>query len=525
MPAPVPVPVPGPSAVATALATNRLGVPSVISFVMSGIAPLTVVAGVVTTAYAVTGLTGIPAAFLTVAVVLGVFSVGYTGMGRHVKNTGAFYAFVTGGLGRPAGVAAALVALAAYSGLQVGLYGAFGPGAADFAANHLGLHAPWWVWAAAACAAVAVLSLRRVELTGRVLGVLMGLEVLAILALSVAGLLHPADGPALAALNPFSLAGPGLGALVVIAVLGFVGFEGAVVLTEESRNARVTIPLATFTSLALIAFVYTLASWALAVFHGTGGVVAATRELGPGAFFALSGGVLSLAAQALYLTSLFAAMLTFQTYFARYAFSLGREHVLPGALARVNRHRSPWVASTAQVLISLAVIVGYALAGWDPLVRLFFWVGTTGGFGVLLLITTTSVAVLVFFRRSPSGESRWTRIGAPAVASVVLAAMVVAAWGNYATLLGVPPGAAEAVLLPASYLVVAAVGVVLALALRARRPGVYAGIGADPRRLHPGPPVPYRQPAGDPAHPWPAGGVAGDSPLSTVDPFWSEYEL
>ncbi len=46
------------------------------------------------------------------------------------------------GIGCPAGVAAALVALVAYTCLQVGLYGALGPAAAGEAAAHLGVHAP-----------------------------------------------------------------------------------------------------------------------------------------------------------------------------------------------------------------------------------------------------------------------------------------------------------------------------------------------------------------------------------------------
>src|SRR2546425_8098942 len=102
---------------------------------MSGVAPLTVAAGVITTADAVTGMTAIPAAFIAVALVLGLFSVGYVAMSRHITNAGAFYAFVARGLGRPTGVAAALVALVSYNLLQVGLYGAFGPGAASYAAD------------------------------------------------------------------------------------------------------------------------------------------------------------------------------------------------------------------------------------------------------------------------------------------------------------------------------------------------------------------------------------------------------
>ena len=86
--------------VARTLARNRLGVPAVVFFVMSAAAPLTVVAGVVTTGYAVTGVTGIPLTFLVVGAVLAVFSVGYVAMARHVAHTGAFYAYVARGLGR-----------------------------------------------------------------------------------------------------------------------------------------------------------------------------------------------------------------------------------------------------------------------------------------------------------------------------------------------------------------------------------------------------------------------------------------
>jgi amino acid transporter len=74
--------------------------------------------GVVTTLYAVTGLSAIGAAFVAVALVLAVFAVGYVAMARHITNAGARYAYISRGLGRPAGVGAALALLAmVWSGL------------------------------------------------------------------------------------------------------------------------------------------------------------------------------------------------------------------------------------------------------------------------------------------------------------------------------------------------------------------------------------------------------------------------
>ena len=71
-----------PSSVSRALARDRLGVPAVLSFVLASVAPLTVAAGVIPTAYQTTGLTGIPAAFLVMAVILAIFAAGYVAMTR-----------------------------------------------------------------------------------------------------------------------------------------------------------------------------------------------------------------------------------------------------------------------------------------------------------------------------------------------------------------------------------------------------------------------------------------------------------
>jgi amino acid transporter len=457
-------------------------VPAVLFFVLAGVAPLTVAAGVIPTAYATTGLTGIPAAFLVVALILAFFATGYVAMTRHISNAGAFYAFIARGLGRPAGVAAAMVALVAYSFLQVGLYGAFGPNAASEASAHLNLHAPWWVWALIAWAVITVLGLLRVDITGKVLGVLLSAEIIVILAETIAGLARPEGGHlSFAALSPAALTSAGdgtIGVLAVVAVLGFVGFEQAPVLAEEARHPRRTIPVATYLALGAIAVVYAGVAWAMSVHAGQSHVVAAAAAQGPGLLFSLAGsGALSQAAQLLFLTSLFAAALAFHNCVWRYIFALGREGVLPAELGRTGPNSIPKAASLVQSLTGLAVIVVYAVGGWQPMTDLFFWLGTTGGFGILVLLALTAVAVIAFFARDARGETAWSRLIAPALAAVLLGGIVVLAVLHYGTLLGVPPGSMAAWALPASYAAAAAIGLGWALILRARRPQVYATVG------------------------------------------------
>ena len=53
----------------------------------------------------------------------------------------------------------------------------------------------------------------------------------------------------------------------------------------------------------------------------------------------------------------------------------------------------------------MAVIAAYALAGAPPMQDLFFDLGTTGGLGIIVLLTATSAAVIVFFARDPTGRT------------------------------------------------------------------------------------------------------------------------
>ncbi|GGQ61893.1 APC family permease [Couchioplanes azureus] len=475
----------GTSQLSTALARDRLGVAAVVFFVMSAAAPLTVVAGVVPTGLAVTGLTAISIAFLAVAVVLAVFAVGYVAMARHIANAGAFYAYIAQGLGRPPGVGAAWVALVAYNSFQLGSYGGFGAIAAPLFAEWFGVDLQWWVIALAAWALVAVLGVRDVAVNGRVLATLLVAEIVLVVVFSFADLLAPTFTASAAPLDAGSLAGAGAGALLVMAVTGFVGFEQSVVFSEESRDPRRTVPRATYVAVALIAVLYAFSAWAMISAAGGQAVERAGAE-GPELFFNLAsarlGGSALHLGHALFLTSLIAAMISFHNIIARYTFSLGREGVLPRAFGRtVPGTGAPKNGSLAQSALGLVAILGYAIMGWDPLVQLFFWGGTTGGIGVLLLITITSVAVIGYFARHPSGEDGWHRLGAPAIGAVLLVVMSYLALTNIETLFGVAPGSAPTWVVPLGYGVLMLAGVLWALVLRRTRPQVYAGIGLGAR--------------------------------------------
>ncbi|PZG03465.1 amino acid permease, partial [Micromonospora craterilacus] len=112
-------------------------------------APVVVLVGGIPAIYATTGVTALPLTYLLVAGAVALLAVGYTAMARQVGHPAAYYGILARGLGRGWGVAGGFVALVAYNGIQISLYGLLG---ATLAAL---IGGSWWVWAGLALLAVA----------------------------------------------------------------------------------------------------------------------------------------------------------------------------------------------------------------------------------------------------------------------------------------------------------------------------------------------------------------------------------
>ena len=473
-----------PSDLQSALHAGRLRLPAVLCTAIGAAAPLTVIAGVVTTGYAETGLIGIPIAFVAVALVLACFTPGYLAMNRTIGNSGAFYSFVSAGLGRPAGVAAAFTALLAYNALQVGLYGILGPVTQPLL-QQIGIDVPWWVISVAAWALVALLGVLSISISGRVITWLLAAEIAVICLFTVGNLAHPADGTlALASLDPGNLIGPGAGAVLVLGILAFVGFEAPAVYSEETRDPHRTIPAATYLAIGVVGLLYTVGSWALASTVGPDHIAQRSAEQGQDLLFTLAaehfGETVSTIGRVLLVTSLLVAAIAFHNTPSRYLFALGREKVLPARCGDTwRRTDAPIIGSITQSALGITVIVVYAAAGWDPLVTLFYWAGTAGGLGILILLTATSLAVLAhLLRQTRAGNhSRVTTLITTTLASAFLVTIVIAAGANLPSLFGVTADSPIVTAVLAAYLVTILTGLAWALNLRRSRPAAYRAIG------------------------------------------------
>jgi len=478
-----------PGTVTASLAKDRLGVPAVIMFAMTAAAPLLVVGGLVESGWAATGVTGLPLAFIIIGVMLAVFSVGYVAMSRHVVNAGAFYSYIALGASKPLGVGASIIALLAYNMLQVGLYGIFGVVAQGFFDEKFNVHASWWVFALVAWAIVALMGALRVDINSKIIGVLLAVEIVVVLIYDVADLAHPYHSSfALSTFAPSNLFVGGVfgvaGVAFAIVITSFVGFEAAPVFSEEARHASRTVPAATYLAIAVMGALYLITTWAMSVAVGADNVVARAQTDGPAMIFTVAGqegglgNVFGDIGNVLLITSIFAAMVSYHNSVARYSFALGREGVLPRIMGATRpRSGAPLAASISQSVFALIVVVIYAVQGYDPLVKLFFWLGTTGGFGILVLLVGTSISVIKFFAQNGRGESAWARVIAPVISTIALGYVLYETIKSYNGLLGVDAHDVTRWVLPGLYLVALVIGVIWALVLRSTRRDVYDGIG------------------------------------------------
>ncbi|MBP2704235.1 APC family permease [Microbispora sp. RL4-1S] len=472
-----------PSSVSSALAEDRLGVPSVVFFVISAAAPLMVVAGSVPTAYQVTGVIGVPFAFLLLGVIFALFAVGYVTMARHVVNAGAFYAYAAQGLGRTQGVATAWVALLVYNALQLGLYGIIGSAVEPLLQDWFGASPPWWVIALFAWAVTGVLGLLRVDVNGRILSVLLVSEIAIVLLFDIGDLIGGASsGISFEGYSPGALFVPGVGAALATVVAGFAGIESSVVFAEESKDRTRTVPIATYLGITIIAVLYSISAWAQTVPPGPDGIVKAATDQGPTLIFNQAsdhlGSTIATVGSVLFVTSSIACMIAFHNTTARYIFALGRENVLPAVFGRTSaRTAAPVAGSVMQTVLGLIVITIYAVSGLDPVTKLFFTFGAFGGLGLLTLLTVTSISVIVFFSRDSRGETAWRTRIAPALAIVALCVIIVLTLVNFDTVLGVSPDSAIRWILPSIFIVAVVFGVAWGRALKALKPEVYANVG------------------------------------------------
>ncbi|NUR25957.1 MAG: APC family permease [Catenulispora sp.] len=447
------------------LKQNSVGVAGIVFFVVAAAAPL---AASVATAPIVFGYAGLsaPLAYVAVGAVLLLFSVGYALMSHHVTSAAGLAAFIERALGRKAGYAGAFVAVLSYGAVVTGIYGGFAFFASYSLEARFGIHVHWLICAAVAWVLVALLGYRAVELSARVLGVLLVLEISLLLLFDlISSARGGADGIGFGGFSPAGLTGAsGFGVALLFAAVAFLGFEATAIYGEEAKSPRKAVARATYISVLIIAVFYAITMWALGNAYGPYKVVAAAGKNPAGFVLEIIPTYLGHAtldiANALVVTSYFAALLALHNTLARYVMSLGRSGGLPNIAGRVHpRWQSPHNASLGVSVVTAVVVAAFAIGGADPFLQLFGWLTGLGTIGIFVLQASASLAVVAFFRRRPGSSPGWSTLVAPVLAFIGICGILVLAVRNWALLSGATSGLPK--LLPWLVPVAAVAGIVV----------------------------------------------------------------
>lgn len=460
---------------------GKLGTRDIVLATMAYTGPLTGTAGYITFIIAYGNGLGAPATFIPVALALLLFAFGYGAMTRFVPNPGAFYAYITAGLGRIAGLGSAFLIMGAYLAIGVGFYGFAGLIAQQFIVGHGGPELPWWLMSLIFWAIVATLAYFHIAVSAKVLAVLLIAEIIVIAIFD--GAVFAQGGPEGISTEVFTwgnFTSGELGIALVFAAALFAGFEATAIYREEARDPERTIPRATIIVALFIGGLYIITSWALITGLGTSQAIEKSAADPSGAFFVVATDFVGRAfydiASVLVLTSTLAAHLAIQNVTTRYVYSLSIDGIFPRALGVAHhRHRSPSRASmvtsaTYLVLTAITVLVGLTAQ------EVYGWFAGLASVATLIAMSLTSLAAFVYFRRNRQHDvSWWHGTVAPFLAFVALGVFAILGADNFASLIGGSQTLATIMLVAIVLTFVA--GCAVAAILRAKAPTVYARIG------------------------------------------------
>lgn len=412
---------------------KKLGVFSLVFFVVAAASPLTGFVGGYPVATLLGNGGGVPGSYVMAGLILLIFSVGYIAMSRHVKNAGAFYAYISEGLGPKLGISGLGLAILTYVSIYLCVAALFGLFTQIFITEFAGSSVPWWVYTLAMLALVCWLGIQKVEIGGRILGVLMIAEVLIAIVVATASISHAANTNTLD-FTPFSPAlvfQEGLGIALIFSLASFIGFEATAIYSEECVEPEKTIPRATLIAVLLITVFFVYCSWGIVQTFGASEMKAAVEKHTPDLFILNVAGMyfgkwIFVVINLLLITSLFAASQSFHNNLTRYFYTMGKNRIYWTKLADIHPTKGTPAVSSMGVGVSMAIIfVVLAVMGANPFLHVFTWGSAIATMSILVLQVFVCFAVINFFKkRQDVNEPTWKVTYMPVLAALGLLIML-----------------------------------------------------------------------------------------------------
>ncbi len=397
---------------------------------------------------------------VAVALVIGEYA-------KRLPSAGSFYTYLTRTFGAKTGFVTGVTLFGAYMLLfpfQLDFFGNFV--SSLFAAS--GIHVSWVIFSVALIVlstTLTVLGVRPSLRTG-LIGLAFEMTVLTVFSIIIIAK-GGASGNTLQAFNPtHSLKGTGgLLTAVVYTIFAFVGFESATTLGDEAKRPRQTIPRAVMLTTVVVGIFYVLVSYAVTIGYGISTRHVNALVAAPAPFTTLAdhygNGVLSVFVNLCVISSFTALNIVTVIAVSRIFWKMGRDQLLPKALARVNRWRAPHIACLFAGGLALVASLAFGEA-YTPL-AFASWVSYFATLFFIAAYLLISGGLIRFVWRDYRSEFSWIRHVTLPVISIV--AMI---WVLYGNVHPYPPA-------PLRWFIYATIGVIavaiaIAFWLEARRP-------------------------------------------------------
>jgi amino acid transporter len=348
-----------------------------------------------------------PFVYLACLIAILIAASGIVEMARELPSAGAFYTYVTRGLGPRAGFVTGGLMFAAYALLppaEVGLIGSYLQ--STFRAE-LDVNIPWWLIGLVPAALMVFLAFEGIRSSLRTALILFTVEVCIVLLLALIVVGHGGqDGLSLHPLNP-SASPNGFNGLTtgfVFAALSFVGFEAAATLGDEVREPRRVVPRAVLLSVLAVGLLYVFCIWAEVIGLGAATVNRLDGSATPWNDLAATyASWMKWPVIVASVSSMFAVMINSSNGIVRILNTMGREGLLPRLFAFIDPKRltpSRAVFATGGFTVALALLVGAVSGGLGNPAggsNVYGYLGFLLTLGILPVYVLTNLAAARYF--------------------------------------------------------------------------------------------------------------------------------
>jgi amino acid transporter len=397
---------------------------------------------------------------------------------RRIASVGGVYTYIARGLGPSSGFIGGWLYGA---GFAVGISFVLAISSTFLSTvfkAHTSLKIGWFPFFLIMLAALLVLSVLQIRVSTRTQLALAAVGIVSILVLSLIVLAKGgASGVSLQPFNPSRVPSSSSFFLgVVLAFTGYIGFEAAAVLGEETADPRRAIPRAILVALVFGTVFYVFVTWTMSLGFGINHSAAWAQN--PSALDTLAtryaGTWLSIIVDLSVAASGFVAALGGLHLTARTLLAMGRDGGLPRSFATVHpRYGSPWVGIVVSIVITL--VLGAWLGNHYGPFTFFAFLATTASLAILLVYIMVAGGGAIFFWRSRAAAGQ--ALSYNVVLDVLLPALAIAICGYtiYKSIEPVPPHPIDlAPYIAGAWLLL---GLAVLFWLRARQPDRVARFG------------------------------------------------